>query len=329
MASEIRPGDTVQESQMNLWPHQTQAIDYIRKNSIERSGRSLVVMPPGSGKSEIAIVSVLEWLRRSVCNRAILCVPSKRLLGQFYSRLVTLTREPIGFEQGMRRAGSGARIVLASQPSLIGRMGKFADEHSMLICDEVHHSNYDAPEFHRVLSGFRRCIGLSATPWTNGITKIFRDCFFYRLSDAIAEKIICPIAIEQSSSLSLSGQAHTIVFVASNDAAKLLSSNYADSDWIGYSRDVNINLSTLDKWRHHQIKTLFVNRMLLEGFDTPETMEVWIDHEVRSVVMCAQIMGRALRYKPGKVARLCVLSDATLSAARQALIRMDERPTDP
>lgn len=314
---------------MNLWPHQAQAIDYIRKNSIERSGRSLVVMPPGAGKSEIAIVALLEWLRRSVSNRAILCVPSKRLLGQFYSRLVTLTREPIGFEQGMRRAGSGARIVLASQPSLIGRMGKFANENTMLICDEVHHSNYDAPEFHRVLSGFRRCIGLSATPWTNGITKIFRDCYFYGLSRAMSDKVVCPIVVEKATSLSLSGQSHSIVFVSSNDDARRLSSGCFESDWIGYSRDVNINLAILDKWRHHQVKTLFVNRMLLEGYDTPETMQVWIDHEVRSIVMCAQIMGRALRYKPGKVARLCVLSDATLSAARQALVRMDERPTDP
>ena len=314
---------------MNMWPHQAQAIDYIRKNSIERSGRSLVVMPPGAGKSEVAIVALLEWLRRSVSNRAILCVPSKRLLGQFYSRLVTLTREPIGFEQGMRRAGSGARVVLASQPSLIGRMGKFANENTMLICDEVHHSNYDAPEFHRVLSGFHRCVGLSATPWTNGITKTFRDCYFYGLSSAVADKVVCPISIEQSSNLSLSGQAHSIVFVASNDDAKGLSSNYADSGWIGYSRDVNTNLSTLDKWRHHQIKTLFVNRMLLEGYDTPETVEVWIDHEVRSVVMCAQIMGRALRYKPGKEARIFVLSNETLRTARQALRLMDLRPSSP
>lgn len=314
---------------MNLWPHQAQAIDYVRKNSIERSGRSLVVMPPGAGKSEIAIVALLEWLRRSVCNRAILCVPSKRLLGQFYSRLVTLTREPIGFEQGMRHAGSGARVVLASQPSLIGRMGKFANENTMLICDEVHHSNYDAPEFHRVLSGFHRCIGLSATPWTNGISKIFRDCYFYGLSSAMADKVVCPIVIEKATNLSLSGQPHSIVFVASNDDARGLSSNYSDTDWIGYSRDVNINLSILDKWKHRQIKTLFVNRMLLEGYDTPETMQVWINHEVRSVVMCAQIMGRALRYKPGKVARLCVLSDDTLETARQALVRMDTRPTDP
>lgn len=312
---------------MNLWPHQAQAIDYVRKNSIERSGRSLVVMPPGAGKSEIAIVALLEWLRRSISNRAILCVPSKRLLGQFYSRLVTLTREPIGFEQGMRRAGSGARIVLASQPSLIGRMGKFANENTMLICDEVHHSNYDAPVFNRVLSGFRRSVGLSATPWTDGIVNTFRDCYFYDLASAITDRVVCPITIEKASSLSVVNQSHVIVFVASNDDARRQSAKCIDSGWIGYSRDMNVNLSVLDKWKHSRIKTLFANRMLLEGYDTPETAQIWIDHEVKSVVMCAQIMGRALRYKPGKVARIFVLSDETLVTARQALHRMDIRPT--
>lgn len=327
MAKEIRAHDTGEEKQVNLWYHQTQAIDYIRKNSIDRLGRSLVVMPPGSGKSEIAIVALLEWLKRSVSNRVIVCVPTKRLLGQFYARLVRLTREPIGFEQGVRRAVGGTRIVLASQLSLIDRMSRYSSESTLLICDEVHHSNYDAPEFNRVLSEFKRAIGLSATPWTNGIIKLFYDCYFYGIRSAIADKVICPLEIERAPSLSPREHFHTIVFVSTNKDAKSKSTKFASADWVGHSREASVNLSILDRWRHRQIKTLFVNRMLLEGYDTPETAQIWIDHEVKSLVMCAQIMGRALRYKPGKTARVFVLSEETLLTAQQALRLMDQKPT--
>lgn len=307
---------------MNRWAHQTQAIEFICDHTINRVGRSLIVMPPGAGKSEVAIGSVLAWLRLSPGHRAIVCVPSTRLLGQFYSRLVRLTREPIAFEQGARRAPSHSRLVLASQLSLLDRLGRYTAD-TMLVIDEAHHSSYDAPSFSRVLSRFNRAIGLSATPWTNGLIHIFKNKYFYPLTDAIADKVVCPFELTMASVLSPSDEYYTLVFVASNKDAKTKSANFSSADWIGHSRDLSSNLSVLDRWNNRKIKTIFANRMLLEGFDTPETASVWIDHDVKSVVMCAQIVGRALRYKPGKKAMIYVMSVGTLATVHEAIRLMD------
>jgi superfamily II DNA or RNA helicase len=311
---------------MILWKHQQQALDFIGNRSIERAGRSLVIMPPGSGKSEIAVQSLLAWLRLSLSHRVVVCVPNRRLLGQFYQRLTTLTREPIGFEQGRRRPSSTNRIVLASQLSLIDRLVDYSSTNTLLIIDEVHHSNYEAPEFWRVLRRFCRSVGLSATPWTKGINELFSDSYFYSLSSAISDKVVCPFELTKASVLSPSDEHYTLVFVANNKEAKTKSANFVSSDWIGHTRDPSSNLSVLDRWNNRKIRTIFANRMLLEGFDTPETASVWIDHDVKSVVMCAQIVGRALRYKPGKKAMIYVMSVGTLATVHEAIRLMDCKP---
>ena len=310
---------------MNYWAHQTQAVDFISDHTINRVGRSLIVMPPGAGKSEVAIGSVLAWLRLSPGHRAIVCVPSTRLLGQFYSRLVRLTREPIAFEQGTRRAPSHSRLVLASQLSLLDRLGRYTPD-IMLVIDEAHHSSYDAPSFSRVLSRFNRAIGLSATPWTNGLIHIFKNMYFYPLSKAIADNVVSPVEIVRASGFSYLDNLMTLVFVSTNEEAKARSAKCDNADWIGHSRNMSTNLSILDRWRSGHIKNLFVNRMLLEGYDLPELESVWIDMDIKSHVMCAQIIGRALRYKPGKIARIFALTEDTFHTATETLHMMDRRP---
>ncbi|MBL9040600.1 MAG: DEAD/DEAH box helicase family protein [Myxococcales bacterium] len=311
---------------MILWNHQRQALDLIDNNTIRNASRSLVVMPPGAGKSEVACQSVLAWLRLSVSHRAVVCVPNRRLLGQFYSRLASLTREPIAFEQGTRRPSSADRIVLASQLSLIDRLSYYSIPDTLLIIDEVHHSNYDAPEFRRVLRKFERSIGLSATPWTNRINDLFSACYFYSLSNAVKDHVICPFDVKAASALSPSVEYHTLVFVSSNKDAREKASRFVSSDWIGHRRENSENLSVLDRWQTGKIKTIFANRMLLEGYDTPLTSCVWIDFDVSSVVMCAQMIGRALRYRPEKKANIYALSAHTVEAVNEAICLMDCPP---
>ena len=311
---------------MILWEHQRKALDFIENKTIREPGRSLVVMPPGAGKSEVACQALLGWLRMSTTHRAVVCVPARRLLGQYYQRLCTLTREPIAFEQGARRPSSAHRIVLASQLSLIDRLPGYSSNNTLMIIDEVHHSNYDAPDFRRVLSRFDRTIGLSATPWTQGMTRQFPNVYFYSLTSAVSDKVICPVEVHAAVDLSPSGECHTLVFVASNAEARSKSARFSSADWIGHSRNDSENLSAISRWRNRNIETLFVNRMLLEGYDTPETSAVWIDHRLDSVVMCAQIVGRALRYKPQKTAKVYVTCPDTLATVSEALQRMQHAP---
>lgn len=310
---------------MTLWSHQGQAVEFVRKNTIYGSGRSLICMPPGSGKSEIAIVSVLEWLSLSSMHRAVVCVPSNRLLAQFYSRLVKLTSERVDFEQSKRRASRHSRLVLASQLSLVDRLHTH-DDKSLVVVDEAHHSSYDAPTFNRVASKFKRAIGLTATPWTNGLGKLFQRSYFYGLTEAIKNCIVCPVEIIRAKTLDPAGHPLTPVFVATNEEARLLSARFPKSDWVGHSRDDSTNFAVLNRWKSYFVNTLFVNRMLLEGYDLPDIDSIWIDMDICSTVMCAQIIGRALRYREGKLARIFVVSDKTEQTAREALRMLDQAP---
>lgn len=310
---------------MNLWAHQTQAIDFISDHTIKQVGRSLIVMPPGAGKSEVAIGAVLAWLKLSPKHRAVVCVPNTRLLGQFYSRLARVTRERIFFEQSARRAPNHARLVLASQPSLIERLGRYPED-TMLIIDEAHHSSYDAPCFNRILSRFARTVGLSATPWTKGLVQLFEEIYFYSLSESVANHVVSPIEIIQVSNLATIDNPPSLVFVATNKDAQSISAKYPNADWVGHSRDESEILSIIDRWKSQHIKTLFVNRMLLEGYDIPDLSSVGIHMDLKSHVMCAQIIGRALRYKPGKTARIFVSTADTFRTATETLHMMDREP---
>lgn len=310
---------------MTLWSHQLQAVEFVRKNTIFGSGRSLICMPPGSGKSEIAIVSVLQWLSMSNMHRAVVCVPGNRLLAQFYSRLVKMTSERVDFDQGKRRSSRYSRLVLASQLSLVDRLHTH-DDNSLVVVDEAHHSSYDAPTFNRVATQFKRTIGLTATPWTNGLGRLFRQLYFYGLTEAIKNRIVSPVEIIRKRAFEPASQPLTLVFVATNEAARLLSARFLKSDWVGHSRDDNTNFAILSRWKSRLINTLFVNRMLLEGYDLPDIESIWIDMDICSTVMCAQIIGRALRYREGKLARIFVVSDKTEETAREALRMLDQAP---
>jgi superfamily II DNA or RNA helicase len=216
--------------------------------------------------------------------------------------------------------------VLASQLSLIDRLANYSSSETLLIVDEVHHSNYDAPHFQSVVDRFERTIGLSATPWTDGILNKFNYIYFYSLSSAIVDKVVSPLELITANYLSPLGEYHTIIFVASNAEAKNKSARFPCADWIGHSREDSENLSVINGWRNRTIKILFANRMLLEGYDTPETSTVWIDHSLDSVVMCAQIVGRALRYKPEKKARIYVTCPDTIATVSEAVRRMNYLP---
>lgn len=310
---------------MPLWNHQREAIDFIRKNTIQGGERSLICMPPGAGKSEIAVSSLLEWLRISSLHRAIVCVPGNRLLAQFYARLVQLTSERIDFEQGRRRSNHHSRLILASQHSLVDRLHRH-DESSLVVIDEAHHSSYDAPLFSQVADRFKRVIGLTATPWTNGLVKLFPRSNFYGLTQAIKDRVVCPVQIIREDSLYVRAHCPTPVFVSNNETARRLCAAIPNSDWIGHSRSEAANFTALNRWRSGFVNPLFVNRMLLEGYDLPEIEAIWIDMDVSSLVLCAQVIGRALRYREGKVARIYVLSDRTEQTAHDSLRMLDTPP---
>lgn len=68
---------------------------------------------------------------------------------------------------------------------------------------------------------------------------------------------------------------------------------------------------------------LYVNRMLLEGFDEKRCGQVWIARECQSEIMIVQMVGRALRYVPGKCAQVFCVSADMVERVTNALKRLN------
>ncbi len=306
-----------------LWEHQRQAIDLARDTLINSArGRLLVRIPPGTGKTEIAVRIAVEWVHSGNLRKCLVCVPNTRILGQFYSRLVALTPIRVGIEQAGRTAEPSARIVLASQLSLIHRMSKYGQD-VLCIIDEAHHSNFDAPKFLTVVRAFDRVLGLTATPWSSGCSTIFGDSqrFFLSLADAQRLQLACELDVlpwdEPHGPFGL-------VFCESNRECQQQSERTLSSDWIGVNRTDALNLSAVMRWQSMRIGLLFVNRMLLEGFDSKPCARIWINRSTYSDILLSQMCGRALRYQTNKRASIYCMSDAVMGRVTSALKRLDD-----
>lgn len=287
---------------MKLWPHQVEAeAACIRAHERARS-RVLVQVPPGTGKTEIAVRVALAWVHSRPFGRAVVCVSSAPVLGQFLRRLRACTRLPIGIERATMRAPRSARLIIATQQSLWGRLSSY-DRSTLLIYDECHHGNLDAPENLRLAQSFAHVVGLSATPWSSGCEALFAE----------SERVSLPLFAAQTAGLIAPHQILpwtapagplALVFCPSNAACERHSRADARATWIGVQVPEPERLQRIQRWQSGAFGVIFANRMLLEGFDEPRCPHVWLDKETDSQIMLVQMAGRALRHRPGKVARL-------------------------
>src|SRR5262249_10553657 len=91
------------------------------------------------------------------------------------------------------------------------------------------------------------------------------------------------------------------------------------SAWVGVnSGEVSPRIAA---WRAGAVPVLFANRMLVEGFDEPRCASIWLAKQSESQILYAQIAGRALRPRPGKVARVFCEGPTMESDLRAALAR--------
>lgn len=307
---------------MQLWPHQLEAVAVCAQAHQRASSRVLVQVPPGTGKTEIAARVAVSWCIARPFGRALICVSSAPILAQFRRRLMQLTRLPVDVDWACQHATRQSRIVVATQQSLWGRLDSYSRD-TLLIYDECHHGNLDAPENLRLAQSFRHILGLSATPWSRGCLQLFAESARVVLPLFVAEREGLVAPHERLPWQPPSGPLG-LAFCASNKECERRSQQAPTSTWIGVQVPEPEIARRIARWRSGAAPVLYANRMLLEGFDEPRCEKVWLDKETDSQIMLVQMAGRALRHRPGKRAHIYCATPAIQEALGVAMQRCNE-----
>jgi superfamily II DNA or RNA helicase len=307
----------------DLWPHQLEALDVCAREHRQRKrSQVLVQCPPGTGKTEIAVRLAIRWCVERPFGRCLVGVSSAPILKQFYARLVQSTRLPIGVDMAQACASRQAKIVVGTQQSLWNRLDKYGRD-TLLIFDECHHGNLDAPENQRLVETFDHVVGLSATPWSRGCRKLFANSARVSLPLflAIQDGLLAPYTLAEWEP---PRGPWGLVFCGTNQECEQLSRAHPGSSWVGVQVPAAQLEDRIKRWRSGSLGVLYANRMLLEGFDEPRCSNVWIAKESDSDILLAQMAGRALRRRPGKTAQIYCAAPAIAEALSAALARCNE-----
>jgi len=287
----------------SLWSHQADAVSACRK----LVGKAcLVAMPVGSGKSEVIKQLALDWLQGER-TRVVLAVPNLELAKQHRAGFILHTSNsriiPTLSLTGYALARA-SRLVITTYASL----GKVVDHFSrtrlkksslMLIADECHHCNHSASVYWDQVRFFGYRVGFSATPWTPLNRACFQNtvAYFLSLIDAQRQGLVAKHKIKISERLAIdSNKRYQMYFVEDSErfAGLMKRSGVMWQDERGVDRPVG-NIDLIQRFRDGDLPCLFVNRMLLEGFDCPPVKSILIEKKTRSRLLAYQMFGRGLR----------------------------------
>ena len=179
---------------MEMRPYQREGIDalwdYFRSG---RKGNPLLEYPTGTGKSLVIAGFAKEAIERFPRTRIMCAVDSKHLVGQNAAKMSSMWDGDIGvYSAGLDRKELGSAVTFAGvqsvymKPHILGRQ-------DMLIIDECHMIDWRPKKmYHALIMGLlkinprMRTIGLTATPWRQGVGHItnaglFTDTVYSRI----------------------------------------------------------------------------------------------------------------------------------------------------
>lgn len=305
-----------------LWRHQTEALAVAASFLQERCGRYLFQLPTGSGKGLLIRYIAYLWLAESNRNRVLLVFPSEEVLRQFQREIEAECAIPYTVEKASSRGHSFSRIVLASQNSLWNRIDKYEPDR-LCIFDECHHENLNADSNIELVRKFALVIGFSATPWSHGCESVFdRIHYSYPLSRAVDELICSPYILEPWPEDESPQGTHELYFCESNQVAQQHALRTPSSDCLTYeSRSDGSYARKMQSFSNGLVRRMYCNRMLTEGFDDKRITRVFIGKETKSDILNYQMVGRALRFQPSKLARIYCIDNPCALRVQAALNR--------
>ena len=157
---------------MELRTYQNDAIAKLRSSLAAGHKRPVIQAPTGSGKTVIA--AALVQMARAKGNRVLFCVPAIELIDQTVERFARNGIHEVGVIQANHEMTDYRQPVqVCSVQTLSRRDIPMAD---MVILDEAHvrfklyERWVDLPQWQKI-----PFVGLTATPWSKGMGKIFDD----------------------------------------------------------------------------------------------------------------------------------------------------------
>lgn len=295
--------------------HQAEAIGFCLRSLKSGHARCVVQMPTGSGKSYVIRRLAQEWIKDGG-NALVLC-PTEEVIEQQRRDSLREGMVPV-IEKAEQHASQYARYIIGSVNTMWHRCEKHRRKKSLLLVDECHHFNYDAPTNMKIANVFERAIGFSATPWSIGCLDFFENrTHIYPLSQSIRDQVNCKYHIEEWIE-PIPGK-YQIVYCSSFEEIQQMCLRIAPSDFAAYqAADAR---RTISRFRFGFLGTIVVNRMLTEGFDQPQIKRIWIARNTESQIAALQMAGRALRPYKEQAATIYVQSEQTRNTLISALER--------
>lgn len=292
---------------MRPYAHQLRALEFCRLRE-----RSLIQMPAGAGKSYILRRLAVENLRhRSVY----IACPSQEILQQHRLEALKEGMLPV-VDKADYVASPHARLTIGTFQTMVNRIQKYKSSDAIALIDECHHVNYKAPEYSRLSNYFERVVGFSATPWSEGCAEFFANQIFtYGLSESVLNGTNAKFELREWSNPNAGF--YQLIFASGGDEAKNLCRTLPQSAYAIYSlKDAR---QQIERFRRGIVGTMFVNRMLMEGFDLPQIKSIWIARNTSSPIAAMQMLGRALRPWKNRTARIYVRTELTHKTIERAL----------
>jgi DNA repair protein RadD len=168
-----------------LHEHQKLAEAQLRESLRSGHRRPIIQSPTGSGKTVLAAAIVEKALAKG--KRVIFTVPKLSLIDQTVERFNEEGIKAIGVVQGYHPGTDGTQPVQVCSIQTLRR--RRLPEADLVLVDEAHevHDFYrewmEKPEWKQV-----PFIGLTATPWTKGIGKLYDDLVIPTTTSELIEK---------------------------------------------------------------------------------------------------------------------------------------------
>jgi len=215
---------------------QARALDMLRAAIAEGHRRIMLMMPTGTGKTEVAVAICEGSLKKG--RRAGMTVPMLGLVNQTAKRMWTAGVRDIGVLQADHEmTNPSAPIQVISLQTLRNRT---LDPVAILLVDEAHVGDRHLeemlarPEWSKTI-----VIGLSATPWTAGLGKKYSKLIIpITMAEAIAKGWLVPYRVFAPTQPDLS-------------AVKTKAGDYQQDQLSEVMQDSRLIADVVESWQKH------------------------------------------------------------------------------